>query len=112
MFSGKSIAQNHINVNCGDKNIYFTKSIVLMCGLKPGEYVHFLNDYTDWKFYSNDNPDGFKLNANKVCLRITNIALARLILKTTGFNMKKNFYVKKTNIVIDNCPVFQLSPYR
>lgn len=112
LFSKRSIRFNHINVDEKDRNIYFTKPIVLLCGLKAGEYVHFLNDYTDWKFYSNDNTDGFRLSHNKQCLRITNIALSRLILKTTGFNKKKHFYVKKTNMEVDKCPVFKLTPYR
>jgi len=54
------ISHEYIIVKEGQK-IVFPKALVIKCGLKLGEYIHFLNEDNEWMFYSSDNTDGFIL---------------------------------------------------
>ena len=104
--------RNNTFITLDSIRIHITVATILMCDLKPGEYLHFLNDDDQWSFFSNDDPDGFKLttsigNSN---FHITNTGLVNMIRKSTGFNSKgnKRYYVEKTNIMHDRCEVFRL----
>ena len=105
------ISHEYIIVKEGQK-IVFPKALVIKCGLKLGEYIHFLNEDNEWMFYSSDNTDGFILtnvNALSSNMQICSYPLSRLILKSTGFYKEKIFYVERTNIMHDKCPVFKLN---
>lgn len=104
-----NITYNYIKIKEGEK-IYFTKAIVMLCGLKAGEYIHFLNEDNEWFFYSNDNQDGFKIfNTASSMLQLNSFPLSRMILKSCGYHLKHTFYIKKTGIVHDKCPVFKMA---
>jgi hypothetical protein len=110
-FSERAIEEGcFINVRDCEHNIYFNKGVVELCNLRAGEYIHFINEFSEWMFYSSDNEDGFKLSRNKSILRISSAPLIRMILKSTGFNKEKKFIVQKTNIVQDKCNVFKMNP--
>jgi hypothetical protein len=110
-FSERGIEEgNFINIRDNEHNIYFNKGVVEFCNLKEGEFIHFINDCSEWLFYSSDNEDGFKLSRNKSSLRITSAPLIRMILKSTGFNKEKKFIVEKTNIIQDKSEVFKMNP--
>lgn len=95
-----------------NERIYFPNAVVLMCGLKVGNYIHFLNEGNEWMFYSNDNKDGFKIviTGDKL-LQICSYPLSRMILKSCSYQFKHTFYVRQTKIIHDNCPVFKLQAY-
>lgn len=107
-----NVTYRYLKIKEGEK-IFFTKAIVLLCGLKAGEFVHFLNEGNDWMFYSNDNRDGFKITADAAGnLQLNSYPLSRMILKSCGHQLKHTFYVKQTNIIHDKCQVFKMMPER
>lgn len=101
---------DNIYVSIEDTRVYFTKASVNFCELKMDEYLHFLNDGAEWQFYSNDDPDGFKLTqaARQRGLFVFNRALVRMIRKSTGFNHTASFMIEKTNALHDKCPLFRI----
>jgi hypothetical protein len=110
-FSERAIDEGYfINIRDNEHNIYFNKGVVELCNLREDEYIHFINEGSEWMFYSSDNEDGFKLTRNKSSLRITSAPLIRMILKSTGFHKEKKFLVEKTNIIKDKCDVFSMNP--
>ncbi len=97
-------------VSIEDTRFYFTKASVRLCELQAGQYIHFLNDGSDWHFYTNDDPDGFLIaeGPRKRGVLVCNVALVRMFRKSTGFNHRISFYIKKTFAVYDKCPVFKI----
>lgn len=111
-FKLNNLTYNYIKVKEGEK-IFFTKAIIFMCALKAGEYIHFLNEGKEWMFYSNDNPDGFKITKDAAgLLQINSYPLNRMILRSCQFQLKHTFYIKKTGIEHDKCEVFKMMPDR
>lgn len=106
---GRAITRSYILVK--EKSIYFTAAIARECGLEVGLYVHFINDESDWRFYVNDDPDGFKLTPKVWSggFHISNTGLTKMILKSMGFNKEKRFAVIKTDLHVDKCPIYILS---
>lgn len=106
---GRATTRKYIVIE--KRRIYFTAAITRLCELKTGLYVHFLNEGSDWDFYVNDDPDGFKLTpvVSKGGFHINNTGLTTMILKSTGFNKAKRFAVVKTDLFQDRSPVFKLS---
>ena len=108
---GKFLNNQYLTIDAQHK-IYITKGACTLCDLTINDYVHFLNEDDDWRFYVDDNADGFKPTpvATKGGVNINHKGLTRMILKSTGFPQGKRFYVQKTNTLHDRCPVFRLSP--
>ena len=101
----------HIYVTMEEYRLYFTGGAVCFCELKAGEYVHFLNDGVEWRFYCNDDPDGFQLTPirSKPGLHLTSAGLINMIRKSTGFKTgRKSFIIEKTGAMHDRCEVFRL----
>lgn len=106
---GRAITRSYVMVS--NKCIYFTAAIARECGLEVGLYVQFINDEAEWKFYVNDDPDGFKLTPNNWSggFNIGNTGLTKMILKSMGFNKEKRLVVIKTDLYIDKCRIYELS---
>lgn len=100
-------------VRIEDTRFAFSIGAQGVCNLKEGEYVHFLNDGSEWRFYTNDDADGFKLlregKFSKKGAIISDIALVRMFRKSTGFSHSANFEIKKTNIIYDRCDVWEIN---
>ncbi len=105
----RAVSRSYISIENGQ--IYFTAAISRICELQVGLFIHFLNEGSDWRFYVNDNPDGFKLTPviSKNGFHITSAGLTNLILKSTGFNKQKRFSVIPTDNYQDKCRIFSLS---
>jgi hypothetical protein len=105
--------QRNTYITVEDKRIFFTKAVMLMCDIQPGIFIHFLNDGSEWAFYCNDDPDGFRLTGlgSKSGLHLSSVGLVTMLRKSTGYNSKgfKKFYVEKTNAMHDRCPVFKIN---
>lgn len=110
--TGRSLQRYWIVVYNG--NIYFTVAIVRDCGLKVGEYMHFLNEDKKWYFFTNDDKDGFVITPVKTKggVNVNNSALCRLIRRSMGYseNKTKKFRVEKTSMMQDKCPVYEIIP--
>lgn len=106
---GRAITRSYVLVK--EKCIYFTAAIARECELEVGLYVHFINDESDWRFYVNDDPDGFKLTPNNWSggFNIGNTGLTKMMLKSLGFSKEKRLSVIKTDLQVDKCRIFLLS---
>lgn len=66
--------------------VYFSRSFCVANKIKAGQFMHFINDDSDWKFFVNNDKDGFPLiNDTKKngALVIFNSALTHLIRRST-----------------------------
>lgn len=108
--TGKSRSRKHISIS--DKCMYFTAQVVKDCGIRPGEFMHFLNEGDKWRFYTNDDSEGFLITpvVSKGGCHITHSVLCSRILKTTGFKNSKRFDVKETGQEQDKCKVYEIIP--
>lgn len=79
--------------------------------LGEGKFIQFINDGNEWSFYVNEDTDGFEAKrADKRgnSRRIHNSGLVVMILKSFGFKNSKIFYIEKTAMTKDNCPIFKM----
>ncbi len=101
----------YVSIEAGAR-IYFTAALSRVLNLSVGLYVHFLNEGSEWNFYVNDDPDGFKITpiTSKKGFHVTSTGLCNMILKSMGFSIKhsKQLKVEKTFITHDKCPVFKI----
>lgn len=102
-------------VRVRDESFMFSSSAEKMCELKVSEYMHFLNEGSEWFFYTSDNKDGFLIsvrgkgrNGKYVGISVCSHALVRLFRKSTGFSHATSFRIEKTNIIHDKCIVFKI----
>lgn len=107
--NGRSLQRRYVVVD--ENKLYFTAALVREFELKDGEYMHFMNEGDKWQFFTNDDTDGFLITPvrQKGGVHVSNTALCKLILKSTGHRPPKNFGVISTQIVHDKCPVFSLT---
>lgn len=99
-------------VNVEHKRFYFPMIAEKLCEFKLGEFVHFINDGSEWSFYINDDPDGFELtpiSKTRPGALICSIALVRLFRNSTGFLQVTGFEIEKTNNFHDKCRVFKIN---
>lgn len=110
-YTGHSLKNIYLTVK-DDHSMYLPKAVVLFCDIVEGDYMHFLNDGKEWRFYFNDNEDGFPLRKgnSKGGLFLCSVPLARMILKSMGYTKSKTFRISKTGAWHDRCPVFELVP--
>lgn len=110
---GRAVQRFYLTV--ADRQLIFTAAVVRFCELKPGSFVHFLNDAERWEFFVSDDPDGFKLvetsrnNQPRKALRICSSGLVSMILTSNGFKKSKRFAIVKTDRMHDHAPIFRLS---
>jgi hypothetical protein len=88
-------------VTVTERYISFTAAAASRFGLKPKEYMHFLNDGGQWLFYTNDDKDGFEMikdyKEKNIAVRIFSAALCNMIKKSV--KPKEDvlrFYINKT----------------
>jgi len=113
--NNKSRALRKVYLSLSKNVVYFTSVASDLCGLSDNSYVNFINDGDEWRFFVNDDTDGFKACiVNKVgkrpCYRLHNSGLVNMILKSTGHLQKtKRFVIEKTGTFQDRSPIFRLS---
>lgn len=108
---GHVIAQHKIEaITITRQEVYFSKAFAVLNNVKPGQYVCFMNDETDWRFYISDDKDGFllkPLNRNQRGLLIQDGALVQLLRRTLKLSTGKfKFEIQKTLTVQSGHPVF------
>lgn len=93
-----------------NRRIFFSKAFVLNNGIKAGQYVHFINDKDDWRFYICDEKDGWllvKQKRDKWNVQIQDSGIVRLMQKSLELvNSKFTFPVVKTFTTQNEHPVF------
>jgi hypothetical protein len=109
---GRSVQRTYISIE-SNRRLYFARAAALLCGIELGLYIHFLNDGHVWRFYINDDPDGFKITPvnSKGGFHISSSGLVNMILKSWNLDLRHNKRVAvcKTNIIHDHLEVFELS---
>lgn len=97
-------------VTLSRREVYFSKYFVVTHKLKAGQFVNFLNEGDDWRFYISSDKDGFELqtmNRSRQGLVIGDAALLQLMLKTMGLALGKyRFEVVKTKTTQEGYPVY------
>lgn len=107
--------RRNIYLTVEDKRFYFTRAAEKLCGFKVGEYIHFINDESEWSFYIDDVSDGFQLvpiPRGRGGALVCNVALVRLFRKSTGFSHVMSFEITETNNYRDNCRIFKINIVR
>lgn len=102
-------------VRVREEGFMFSTAAEKICEIKENEYMHFLNDGSEWHFYTSDNKDGFLISVRSkgkggsyVGRSVCSHALVRLFRKSTGFTHAASFKIEKTNIIHDKCNVFKI----
>lgn len=108
-YTGHSLKNVYLTVK-DDATMYLPKAVVLFCDIMEGDNMFFLNEGADWRFYFSDDKDGFPLRKgnSKGGLFLCSLPLARMILKSKGYDTSKTFRINKTKALYDRCPVFEL----
>lgn len=109
--SNRKLSKMPVHINVGGKAVYFTSMAANLTGLGEGKFIQFINDGNEWSFYVNEDTDGFEAKrADKRgnSRRIHNSGLVVMILKSFGFKNSKIFYIEKTAMTKDNCPIFKM----
>jgi hypothetical protein len=96
-----------------DKEMYFTSRAAVELDLKVDKYLHFMNDGQEWKFYQNDNPDGFPLTAdstaNSYAVKVSSRGLIQMFRKSTGFTDKRvRLLLHHTDQIVNGCKVIEI----
>lgn len=98
-----------------EREVYFNKSFCITYGLKEGMFVHFINDGNNWKFFFNNDSDGFKvvkLKSRSTGLMIFSAGLAHLFRKTTGYLGTRNYLIQKTMLEQQKNVVYSIVPIK
>jgi len=100
---------NQDSVTLSRQELYFSKSFTVANRIKEGQYVSFLNDGDDWRFYVSNDKDGFllkPLNRGRQGLYIQDGAIVNLIRRTIlmpagklKFPIQKTMTKQENNIV-------------
>ena len=99
--------QDSVTIN--RQQLYFSKSFIVGNKFKAGQYVSFINDGDDWRFFVSDDADGFVLkpeSRGRKGVYIQDGGLVGLIRKSTGvpagkltFPIEKTFTTQNGNTV-------------
>lgn len=108
--NGRSLTRNYVSIEAGIR-LYFTAAACRMCEITKGSRITFLNDGAEWRFYVDDDPDGFEATfpQKKGGAHVCNSGLVRMILSSWGFTKNKRASIKKTPQFHDSCPIYMLS---
>jgi hypothetical protein len=106
-----SRSKGRVYMTIKDKKVYFTVAVARMCELNENLFVHFINDENDWRFFVNDDADGFKMSFQKDRggYFISNVGLVNMILSSYGFKNAKRFSVEQTDLFQDKCPIYKIT---
>lgn len=101
-------SQDTITLN--RQELYFSKSFAVGNRIKAGQFISFLNDGDDWRFYVSDDKDGFLLkavNRGRQGIYIQDGAIVALIRRTISMPLGKlKFPIQKTMTKQDNNIVY------
>lgn len=83
------------------KDVYFPKQVCHALKLNKGDLIHFWNEGDQWCFYKNNNDkDGFPLTYDKG-YKISNRALARMMIKSLLVSVgTRLMFVKSTSVMV------------
>jgi hypothetical protein len=97
-------------ISVKEKGLHFTKQTALLCGMKAGKFVHFINDSNYWAFYVNEDPDGFTISADHTNggYVLYSRQLARLFRSTVGGNNNNRYFVDKTKALHNDHTVYEI----
>lgn len=88
------------SITLNRQELYFSKSFIVSNLIKEGQYVNFLNDGDDWRFYVSNDKDGFLLkpvSRGRKGLYIQDGGLVNLIRKSISMSTEKlKFPIQKT----------------
>lgn len=92
------------------QEVYFSKAFVVLQDVKAGQFINFMNDEKDWRFYISDDKDGFllkPLNRSRRGLFIQDGALVQLLRRSLELPTGKFKYaIQKTLTKVDGHPVY------
>lgn len=90
--------------------VYFTKTFCTANGLKDGQRMHFINEGPEWRFFVNDDPDGFPLVADSKggALQIFSAPLVLLFRKSLGNVPLATYEIVQTKLEQGGKPVYMI----
>lgn len=100
-------------VSLDEDGMYFSGAAVSLFGLKPGLFIHFMNDASEWKFIVNDDSDDFpivsKYSARTNGLTINSRPLVRLFTKNLPYKSIPNaYYMHWGEGEINGCRIIEI----
>lgn len=108
---GKKVVQMRVS----ERQIAFTRPFCVSNKIVAGQYVHFINDGADWKFYINQDKDGFQLISDRHRrggLILCNIALCHMLRKSTGMLSPASFPIEPTKMHQNGKQVFMIMTHK
>ena len=112
-FSGGGIKTQQVRVT--EKVLHFSRALCVTNRIHAGQFMHFINDGPDWKFYVNNDKDGFALindRWKKGALLLCSAALAHMIRKSTGKLGPVSFPVEPTRLYNEGKKVFMIMTHK
>ena len=93
-----------------DRNLYFSAGASREFGLNAWEFMHFINDGDRWLFYTNSEPDGFKITirAGKNAKLICDASLVALIKKRMFISEGTKFLLRATDAKMGESKVIEI----
>ncbi len=109
--------KNNSYATVKETGIYFTNAAAKKYKLIAGKYLHFMNEKTQWRFFQNDDPDGFLLQADskKNCeaVFISNKALAMMFKKAVRQKkISARYSLMQTTARQNGSPVIEILTYK